>query len=525
MPRLYCFFLLLTVCSQAWAQGLINSTPVEVPFFDTEVDDQTVLLPMDFDSHDWNSIVTDAIGDDQVLIISLVYTRFRTSPTFDQKALNRARLKKLESTLPALFEDRTILWRLVEQTDGETQEEARKLFHGFALNIRPRPTKESVKIEVDALEKLKTVLDKEDVTPSEIERALAPETSKLEAADPAGEKAYYYMEEGAYRTFDRPAAFVGGNDALHYFLASNLNYPPKAFEDELEGTVIVRFTVSTTGKIEAVRTVATVSKELDDEAKRVIRNSPKWLPAKFNGVPIESTYTIPIVFDLDGDGKAATGKIKNSSSSKFIPFGKDKTVTSVLDRNSWGKMAIVCDLTGSMSPYTGQLLGWFREHMHDSSIHSFTFFNDGNDAEDRKKELGETGGIYQTRSHDLDTVFQLIETCMTNGTGGDTPENNLEAALVAQQGCPDCEIVLISDNFATPRDLRMHDKITNPLHVVACGGQLGLNINYLMLAYECGGSLHTLGTDLNLDGIKDKEIVTVGTDDYQLLNGRFMRLP
>ena len=523
MVRLYFLSLLVFLSHIVSAQGLVKSTPVAVPFFDTEADEQTILLPMSFDSHEWKSTVNNQLEGKQALIVSLVYTRFKTSPTFDQVELNRSRLTKLQTTLPSLFEDRRILWRLVEQTDGETQDEAKKLFHGFALNVRDLPTEASVKEELSLLARLKSELEKKDISASEIEAAVSGEEAELKATDKAGKKAYYYMEEGAYRTFDRPAAFVGGNDALHHYLASNLTYPQKSFDDGLEGTVNVKFSVMPDGKVEAVRATATVSAELDAEAVRVIRNSPKWLPAKFNGVPIESSYTIPIVFDIDGDGKAATGKTK-SVSSKFIPFGKDRTVTAVLDRNPWGKMAIVCDLTGSMSPYTGQLLGWFREHINDPRIHSFTFFNDGDEMDDRSKAVGSTGGIYHTNSTDLDTVFSLIETCMTNGTGGDTPENNLEAAIEAQRDCPDCEIVLISDNFATPRDLKLYDQIKNKLHVVACGAQLGLNLNYLMLAYQSGGSLHTLGSDLNLDSIKEGEIVTVGSDDYQLNNGRFIRL-
>jgi TonB family protein len=524
MLRLHLFLFAMCFGLASFGQsGLVNSPPIVVTEFDGQASEELILLPMNFDSDDWQKKIKTALKDKQVLIVSLIYTKFRTSPTFDQVALNRSRLKELKDLLPELFENRTILWRLIEQTSGYTKTEAQKLYHGFAINVRQQPTKETRDAEIKDLTNLKKLLSNPDVTDAEIERSINP-NSKLSDSDESGEKAFYYMEEGAYKTYDRPAAFVGNNEALHYFLATNLSYPIAAQVDSIEGTVILSFEVAPNGDVRGIRTVATVSAELDAEAKRVMQKSPKWLPAKFNGVSVESNYTIPIVFDLDGDGKAETGKIR-STRSEFIPFGKDKTVTAVLDRNNWGEMAIVCDLTGSMSPYTSQLLEWFQKNSADPRIHSFTFFNDGDEKTDGRKKIGTTGGIYQTKSNNLDTVFNLITKTMNNGSGGDVQENNLEAALAAQSDCPNCDIVLISDNFATPRDLKLYDKISNPLHIIPCGAHLGLNLNYLMLAYQTNGTLHSLEDDLSgFDQMKDREIVDIGNDQFQLNNGRFIRL-
>ena len=503
--------------------GLVKSSPVVVAEFEQKASENLILLPMDFDSDNWLENAEVELKDKQVLIVSLVYTRFRTSPTFAQVSLNRSRLKELQDLLPDLFSDRTILWRLVEQTNGNTRSEAKKLFHGFAINVRPKPTKESRKAELKELADLKNLLTDPEVSDSEIAMILDSESSSSDSAG-TSDKVYYFMEEGVYRTFDRPAAFIGGNEALHHHLASNLIYPIEAQDDSIEGAVILSFDVAPDGNLEGVKTVATVSPELDAEAIRVMKKSPKWFPALFNGVPIVSSYTIPIVFDLDGDGKAETGKIKTVG-SEFIPFGKDKTVTAVLDRNEWDKMAIVCDVTGSMSPYISQLMAWFRGNATDPKIQSFTFFNDGDEKNDNRKKIGNTGGIYHTRSNNLDTIFELITKTMNNGNGGDIPENNLEAALLAQAECPDCDIILISDNFATPRDLSLYDQINNPLRIIPCGGHLGLNLNYLMLAYQTNGSLHSLEADITgFDQMKEREVVTVGSDQYQLLNGRFIRI-
>jgi hypothetical protein len=46
-----------------------------------------------------------------------------------------------------------------------------------------------------------------------------------------------------------------------------------------------------------------------------------------------------------------------------------------------------------------------------------------------------------------------------------------------------------------------------------------------MLAYQTNGTLHALEDDLSgFDQMKDREIVDIGNDQFQLNNGRFIRL-
>ena len=76
-----------------------------------------------------------------------------------------------------------------------------------------------------------------------------------------------------------PPQFPGGDAALINFLNANVKYPPQAAQDKIEGKVIVQFMVKKTGKIDDVKVLRSVRKDLDDEAVRVVKMMPDFIPA------------------------------------------------------------------------------------------------------------------------------------------------------------------------------------------------------------------------------------------------------
>ena len=95
-----------------------------------------------------------------------------------------------------------------------------------------------------------------------------------------------------------PPQFPGGDDALINFLNANIVYPQQAAQDKVEGKVVVQFTVKKTGKIDNVKVLRSVRKDLDDEAVRVVKMMPDFIPAKQNGEVADMPYTIPVSFKL-----------------------------------------------------------------------------------------------------------------------------------------------------------------------------------------------------------------------------------
>ncbi|SFD98986.1 energy transducer TonB [Thermophagus xiamenensis] len=92
--------------------------------------------------------------------------------------------------------------------------------------------------------------------------------------------------------------FPGGEQALHKFLASNIEYPVIAQENGIQGRVYVKFVVNTDGSITDVEIARGVDPSLDKEALRVVRSMPKWKPGKQRGKAVRVSYTVPINFVL-----------------------------------------------------------------------------------------------------------------------------------------------------------------------------------------------------------------------------------
>lgn len=104
-----------------------------------------------------------------------------------------------------------------------------------------------------------------------------------------------------YVTVEQEAEFPGGMPGLMKFLATNVRYPESAMKNNVQGRVIVRFTITKDGKVESPNVVRNVDPALDAEAIRVVNEMPKWTPAKVNSAPVDSYFTLPIAFQLQSE--------------------------------------------------------------------------------------------------------------------------------------------------------------------------------------------------------------------------------
>ena len=93
--------------------------------------------------------------------------------------------------------------------------------------------------------------------------------------------------------------YPGGLAECMKFLSKNIRYPKKARENGTQGRVVVQFYVETDGSIDDIKIVNSVSWELNDEAKRVIKKMPKFKPGTIGGEPARMQSTLPIMFRLN----------------------------------------------------------------------------------------------------------------------------------------------------------------------------------------------------------------------------------
>ena len=97
---------------------------------------------------------------------------------------------------------------------------------------------------------------------------------------------------------DQQPSFPGGTNALNTFIGSNLKYPVFAQEKGIQGRVVVKFIVEKDGSISNVEVDRSVSPSLDNEAMRVVKAMPKWIPGQINGKAVKVECSHPFVFRL-----------------------------------------------------------------------------------------------------------------------------------------------------------------------------------------------------------------------------------
>jgi protein TonB len=94
------------------------------------------------------------------------------------------------------------------------------------------------------------------------------------------------------------SSFKGGLRGWMQFLNKNFEYPQRALNRKIAGTVHLEFIVDATGKVQDPVVKKSVEYSLDEEAIRIIRKSPNWIPASKDGKQLKSYKLQPITFKL-----------------------------------------------------------------------------------------------------------------------------------------------------------------------------------------------------------------------------------
>ena len=93
-------------------------------------------------------------------------------------------------------------------------------------------------------------------------------------------------------------SYPDGANAMYTFISKNVIYPAVAKANRIQGRVIVSFVVEKDGSISNPVIVKSVDPSLDEEALRVIKAMPKWIPGRQKGETVRVKYTVPITFRL-----------------------------------------------------------------------------------------------------------------------------------------------------------------------------------------------------------------------------------
>lgn len=92
--------------------------------------------------------------------------------------------------------------------------------------------------------------------------------------------------------------FTGGQAALLRYLQKHLRYPGSALAAGVGGRVFMSFVVGADGSISEVTILKGLGYGLDEEAQRVVRQMPAWVPGYQSKHPVPVRFTLPITFSI-----------------------------------------------------------------------------------------------------------------------------------------------------------------------------------------------------------------------------------
>lgn len=101
-----------------------------------------------------------------------------------------------------------------------------------------------------------------------------------------------------YRVVEVMPSYPGDMEAFYKFLAQQMHYPKEALENGIEGRVVVSFVVEEDGRLTHFEAVSSPSPLLSNEAIRIMRQMPRWNPAKRMGRNVRCQYNVPVMFRL-----------------------------------------------------------------------------------------------------------------------------------------------------------------------------------------------------------------------------------
>jgi protein TonB len=99
-------------------------------------------------------------------------------------------------------------------------------------------------------------------------------------------------------TIEKVPEFPGGMAKFYAYLSKSMKYPASAAEQNIQGKVYVSFVVEKNGDLTDIHVERKLGGGTDEEAIRVLKASPQWLPGVQNGVNVRVKYNIPISFSL-----------------------------------------------------------------------------------------------------------------------------------------------------------------------------------------------------------------------------------
>ena len=140
--------------------------------------------------------------------------------------------------------------------------------------------------EEEIIEDIEVLIDVEMKATSETIKVAPVEAIEKEESD----EIFMIVEE--------QPQFPGGTGEFMKFVVANMRYPRQARTLGVEGKVFVKAVVGKDGKLTDLEIMKGSGAGCDEEALRVVGQSPPWKPGRQRGREVRTRIVIPLVFKL-----------------------------------------------------------------------------------------------------------------------------------------------------------------------------------------------------------------------------------
>ncbi|MBK7213722.1 MAG: TonB family protein [Bacteroidales bacterium] len=95
--------------------------------------------------------------------------------------------------------------------------------------------------------------------------------------------------------------YNGGQEAMMKYLVGAVKYPEEARKKGIQGPVYISFIVNEDGSISNVKCLRGIGGGCDEEAIRVVKGMPNWIPGTQKGKAVRVQFNLPIKFTLSNE--------------------------------------------------------------------------------------------------------------------------------------------------------------------------------------------------------------------------------
>jgi protein TonB len=169
------------------------------------------------------------------------------------------------------------------------------------LVVPPPPIRETIKFTPPKVVKNEEVNNEPPPAQEEMEQktvsTVTQEGSKIIDLPPEKIISPEADEDKIFTTVSEMPSFPNGTEKYFEFVRNNIRYPIEARENGIYGKVYVSFTTDKNGKIKDVKLVRGIGGGCNEEAIRIVKAMPDWIPGRQNGQKV-SVANITVVIDF-----------------------------------------------------------------------------------------------------------------------------------------------------------------------------------------------------------------------------------